>query len=165
MDVAVRLRPLTAGDEPAVRAVHHAVRAPEFEPLGLPAAGLEALLAQQYEARQAGYAAQYPHRVDLVIEAGGEVVGRLVWCDLDAAERRVVDVVVHPRAQRSGVGSAAMAVALDTDRTVTLHVVDGGAARRWYERLGFEVAGPAGADLVRMVWRRYGPGAAPADVS
>ena len=92
-----------------------------------------------------------PRCASYVAETDGEVVGHvgLTWCWLDAPDR-LVDVLVLsplsvlPDRQRSGVGRALVARAIEAadEAGAPLLFLEGDPA--YYSRVGFEPAGPLG---------------------
>ncbi|HSN06848.1 MAG TPA: N-acetyltransferase [Candidatus Angelobacter sp.] len=95
--------------------------------------------------------ARRPRSLSFVAETDGEVVGHvgLTWCWIDAPDR-LVDVLVLsplsvvPERQRSGVGRALAARAIDVadEQGSPLLFLEGDPA--YYSRVGFEPAGPLG---------------------
>ena len=92
-------------DEPFVRHLYRNSRAGEFTAAGLPPAVLDTLLDQQYRAQAAGYAAQFPGAVCLVILHRDEPVGRLI---LQTGDRswRIVDISLLGSARGQGIGAS-----------------------------------------------------------
>ena len=140
---SLELRPAGAADEESRRSWFAETKRAEFAPLGLPESTLAGLCEQQYDARAAGYANQFPSADQLVLEADGEPVGALIVDGLqDAATVVIVDIVVAADQRNRGIGRRALAEIVDTaDRrgaAVELTVAHGNPARRLYERLGFE---------------------------
>jgi len=70
----------------------------------LPQASLDTLLEQQYRAQAAGYAAQFPDAVTLIVLRGDEPVGRLILAAGDQ-RWRIVDIVLLPGVRGRGIGS------------------------------------------------------------
>jgi ribosomal protein S18 acetylase RimI-like enzyme len=105
-------------------------------------ASLDTLLEQQYRAQAAGYAAQFPDAVTLIVLRGDEPVGRLI---LAAGDRRwrIVDIVLLPTARGRGIGSDIFDAIAQAARESGVHALSlsvlstNAAARRLYARLGF----------------------------
>ena len=104
----------------------------------------------QWRAQRLGYATQWPHAHDTIIERDGRPVGRLLVDYGDVTT--IVDIAVLPGERNQGVGSAALpsllAAADENRRAVRLTVSDGNPARRLYERLGFVPVARHGMDTV-----------------
>jgi ribosomal protein S18 acetylase RimI-like enzyme len=77
-DAATGLRPATVADQPFIRQLFKSARAGEFKAAGLPDAALEILLEQQFRAQAAGYAAQFPRALSLIVLYQDEPIGRLI---------------------------------------------------------------------------------------
>ncbi len=157
MNAAPHLRPVEEADYEWLRRLYHQVRAAEFAIL--PPEQREMLLDSQFMIQERAYAMQYPGIAVLVIEWGGEPVGRLLL-HRDGAAWRVVDLAVADAARGRGIGAAvlvqvqAMAAAAGPGACVLLSVRPGNPARRLYDRLGFREA-PGGVEgvTVPMFWR------------
>ena len=76
-DPATSVRPGVPADAPFRRALFDEERAAVFAALG-DADRMRALLAQQYRAREEGYAHAFPHAAHGVIEHAGKPVGTLI---------------------------------------------------------------------------------------
>lgn len=140
---SLALRPAGAPDDALRRSWFAETKRAEFAPLGLPESTLAALCDQQYDARDAGYAQQFPGAEHLVVELDGAPVGALIVDGLhDAPTVVVVDIVIAEPHRGHGIGGRVLAEIVDTaDRrgaAVELTVDHGNPARRLYERLGFE---------------------------
>ena len=137
-DVAdVRVRPEEAADHEAVRELHRAAFGDHGD--------VVAALVDDLRA-----SAPREHRLSLVADVGGSVVGHILFSPaLLDAPRRLVNVqtlsplAVLPRLQRRGLGAALIRAGLDVmaDRGVPLVFLEGDP--RYYGRFGFT----AGADL------------------
>jgi ribosomal protein S18 acetylase RimI-like enzyme len=143
---ATLLRLATVSDEPFVRHLFDTARAGDFAAAGLPEAALELLLAQQFRVQAAGYAAQFPDAMSLIVLHRDAPVGRLM---LVAGQRswHIVDIVLLPSVRKQGIGTdiieAVISAAIaDGAREITLSVLSSNAAaRRLYARLGFVATG------------------------
>ena len=133
-------RPAVVDDRPFLLDLYASNRADELSVLGWSPGAIRSFLAQQYGARQAGWAVSAPAADDLVLVRDGCPIGRLV-VERRADGIRVVDIAVVPGEQGRGIGTAVLHRLLDEADAallpVTLHVLATGAARRLYERLGF----------------------------
>jgi ribosomal protein S18 acetylase RimI-like enzyme len=106
----------------------------------------------QTAAQRAGYAASFPEARDFVIvDEGGDAVGRLLL-DETPSRARVVDLAVHPTAQRRGVATAALRDLMTRVPVVELRVDrTNHRAIALYEHLGFAVVTADDLDL-EMRW-------------
>ena len=138
------LRPAVAGDEPFLRALFRATRAPEFAALGLADEALESLLAMQYAAQDRSYRAQHPGAAFDVVQRDGASIGRLS-VDRTGEAIRVLDIALMPEHRGRGIGTgllrALIAEAAGSDRAIRLAVVRTNPALTLYRRLGFVAAG------------------------
>lgn len=100
----VALRPAGPGDEPFLIALY-ADGHPEFQALGLPEPALAQLVGLQRRAQLQQYRASYPTAVDQLIAIAGQPVGRC-WVWVGSQEHRLLDLAVHSRYRRRGIGRA-----------------------------------------------------------
>ena len=153
--VPYSLRDSTEADRQLLFEVYAHTRAAELAAAPWTTEQKHAFVVHQFLAQDADYRARWPHGRFLVVEAGGEPVGRL-YLGETAEEVRVIDVALLPRHCGRGIGTAIMRdVLADAARrglAVVLHVEHWNPARRLYERLGFTEAG-RGDVHVRMEWR------------
>ena len=158
------IRPVAAGDLPALQTVRAATFAPVFasfrkivgpEVAAVALAGLESEQAALLADICADAARHHPHAA--VID--GRIVGFVSFTS-DAA-RRIGEIgltAVHPDYAGKGVGTAMIEFALDRLRTLGAAVVEVGtggdpshaAARRAYEKAGFAAAIPS-VHMYRML--------------
>jgi ribosomal protein S18 acetylase RimI-like enzyme len=142
-------------------AIYASTRAAEVASSGWPAEAQAAFLRQQHEAQHSWYAKVYAEGERLLIERGGEPIGRLYLMDWPE-NLRIVDIALLPAARREGIGEAILrdigADAAARGRKVSIHVEKFNPARRLYERLGFEAVEDKGVyDL--MEWHPARSGA------
>jgi ribosomal protein S18 acetylase RimI-like enzyme len=134
----ITYRTMTDGDLPFVAALYATTRADEVAATGWPAATQAAFLEQQHRAQHSHYRAAYPGGEWLLIERGGEPIGRLYLAE-ELGQLLVVDISLLPAARGGGLGTAILRDVLAGEkRPVMLHVQRTNRARRLYERLGFE---------------------------
>jgi ribosomal protein S18 acetylase RimI-like enzyme len=157
------LRPAAPGDEAFHAALFAAVQGAPLAAAGLPPALVRDLTAMQHRSREASYASAYPGARSLVVEHGGEAVGRLVL-DEGPDAVRVVLLELRPDRQGRGLGRALMgALAVGWDgagRAAALSVFAGNAAAlALWQGLGFEAAGPELNGYLPMARSARGPGA------
>ncbi|QAY75201.1 GNAT family N-acetyltransferase [Sphingosinicella sp. BN140058] len=133
-------RPRTPDDLPFLFSVYAATREEELAQTGWPIEMRLHFLRQQFEAQRAHYDLHYPAAEWLVIEAGGEDVGRLYleeWAD----QLRIIDIALLPAARRQGFGTAILndvcAMASAAGKKVSIHVEKNNPAMALYRTLGF----------------------------
>lgn len=129
----------------------------------LPGIGSD-LRDMQWQARQTGYAARFPHLVVWLVRAdrGDSSRGAIASLTIsrDKTHVRLVDIAIHPDARGRGTGTRLMqwlqATAARDALPLCLSVATGSPARRLYERLGFRVVSMTETDL-EMVWQSPAP--------
>ena len=150
---ALRLRPAGAADEAFIRHLFEEVRRGQFAATGLSGPIIDQIIAQQFRSQVAGYAAQFPDAISLIVTHDFTAVGRLLLhC---TGERwHVIDVALLPADCGRGLGSELFdgLEASGRERGVaalTLTVlVSNVAAHRFYQRRGFaEIASTDGAHI------------------
>ena len=148
-DPITQIRLAANADEPFLRHLYKSSRADEFASAGLPPAALDMVLEQQYRAQAAGYAAQFPSAISLIILHRDAPVGRLILQTGDP-HWRIADIALLEAARRQGIGSdiiatVARAASACGARELALAVLPNNvAARRLYQRLGFAAQGDDG---------------------
>ncbi|WP_456715279.1 GNAT family N-acetyltransferase [Bradyrhizobium sp. USDA 4353] len=152
----MRLRLGDIADEPFLRDLFKSVKAAQLATAGLPSAMLDIVVAQQYRAQVAGYAAQCPAAQSLIILRDGSPVGRLLL-DRTVTRWHVVDLALLPGARNAGVGREIMEAVAAAAReqgagVLSLAVATSNEdAMRFYARLGFcDIADAATASHRRM---------------
>ncbi|CCD88597.1 conserved protein of unknown function [Bradyrhizobium sp. ORS 285] len=152
----MRLRVAESGDDPFLRDLFKSVKAAQLATADLPSAMLDTVVAQQYRAQVAGYAAHCPAAQSLIILRDGSPVGRLLL-DRSPTRWHVVDLALLPGARNAGVGreimqSVAAAAREQGAGVLSLAVATSNEdAIRFYARLGFsDIAEAATASHRRM---------------
>ncbi|XUJ34072.1 GNAT family N-acetyltransferase [Bradyrhizobium japonicum] len=113
------------------------------------------LLEQQFRAQSAGYAAQFPDAVSLLIVRRDEPIGRLIL-HCTAQRWHIVDIVLLPAERGHGLGTEVIDALEASARqqgvgALTLSVLGGNpAAHGFYLRRGFAETGQAGAAHIAM---------------
>lgn len=135
-------------DMPFVAALYASTRADEFAAIGWPPATLQAFLAQQHDAQHRHFRSAYRDADWLIVERGGEPVGRL-YVDDGETDLRLLDISLLPPCRGAGLGSALIADLIShaggSGKPVSLQVAKSNpAARRLYLRLGFHPVGDDG---------------------
>lgn len=151
--VGLRLRPALPGDDGFLKALYASTRDDLRAMLAPPMR--DGLLDMQWRAQRAGYRHDFPDADDLIVEAGGAPLGRLL---LERTLRpwRIVDIALLPAARGRGHGAAllgalqASAAAAGTGLALTVRR-DNPGARRLYRAAGFV---PTGGDALseQMAW-------------
>jgi ribosomal protein S18 acetylase RimI-like enzyme len=151
----LRLRLASPADEPFIRHLFREVRTAQFAATGLSGPILEQVIAQQFRSQTAGYAAQFPDAISLIIMQNATAIGRLL---LHCTNERwhIIDIALLSADRGLGFGTAIFD-ALETSaknqstKALTLSVLGGNlAARRFYLRRGFAEIGPEGAVHIAM---------------
>ncbi|EJN14839.1 acetyltransferase [Bradyrhizobium sp. YR681] len=154
-DPALRLRPAGPVDEPFIRHLFEEVRAGQFAATGLSGPIVGQIIAQQFRSQAAGYAAQFPDAISLIVTQDGTAIGRLL---LHCASERwhIVDIALLPLDCGRGTGTKILDALEASARqrgvgALTLTVLSGNpAAHRFYLRHGFAESGQAGAAHIAM---------------
>ena len=139
--LGISVRPMRDEDLAFVAALYASTRAEEVASTGWPAEQQQAFLAQQHRAQHHHYRTYYPDAEWLILERGGEAVGRL-YVDEWEGLVRIIDISLLPQARGQGIGGAILKDVLEAaaaeGKAVSIHVEVHNPARRLYERLGFE---------------------------
>lgn len=159
-ELGISYRAMTETDLPFVAELYASTRREEVAQTGWPAEMQEAFLRQQHEAQHSHYSIHHADAEWLIIERGGESIGRLYLRD-DPEHLHIVDISLRPGSRGQGVGGAILRDILDQARAlgkgVSIHAEKTNPARSLYARLGFAVvedlgiydlmrAGPSGPD-------------------
>lgn len=127
----------------------------QFE-AALPLPVAQNIIEQQYQAKEQGYADAYPEASHEIIVFGGSPVGQLRWQVLSQS-LRLIDISVHPNAQKGGVGRATVnrikSKARELDLNCDLHFEAGSSLKDFYESLGFRIKEQTPTH-VYMCWSR-----------
>jgi len=136
----IRLRPVTAADEPFLSRLYASTRTEELEPVPWTEEQKRTFLELQFQAQTLHYARHYRGGDFLVIENDAEPIGRL-YIYRQPADIRVVDIALLPAYRGAGIGTKLLRDILAegeaSGKSVSIHVEDFNPAIRLYERLGF----------------------------
>jgi ribosomal protein S18 acetylase RimI-like enzyme len=143
----VALRPICAGDEPFLFEVYASTRLEELAPLSWSAEQQAAFLAQQLNAQQRYYQANYAGADFQMILLDNRPIGRLYVARLED-EIRIIDIAILPEYRNAGIGSCLLVDLLDeatqAGKPVRIHVEKFNLALHLYQRLGFAIVDDRG---------------------
>jgi ribosomal protein S18 acetylase RimI-like enzyme len=154
-DPALRLRPASPIDEPFIRHLFEEVRTGQFTATGLSGPIVGQIIAQQFRGQAAGYAAQFPGAISLIVTQDGTAIGRLLL-HCESEHWHIIDIALLPADCGRGAGTKILDALEASARqqgvgALTLSVLaDNPAAHRFYLRRGFAEIGQAGAVHIAM---------------
>jgi GNAT superfamily N-acetyltransferase len=132
--------PRIPDDSDFLLSIYASTRRAELASLGWSEAAQDAFIRMQFDAQARFYRESFPNARDYVICVDGERAGRLI-VNRSQAEMVIVDIALLPSFRRRGLGGdvvGALLAEADADGLrVSLHVLRGSAARRFWERAGF----------------------------
>lgn len=157
----ISYRPAAPEDFAFIEALYFSTRTEELARTGWPEDQKLAFLTQQHRAQHHHYQTYYPDAERLIVERGGEPIGRL-YLDAWRLEIRIVDISLMPAARGQGLGEAILRDVIEQaaalGKGVSIHVEKFNPARRLYQRLGFVVAEDKGVyDLMERDVPRPSP--------
>lgn len=140
-------RPQTDADEALLRSIYASTRAEEMAMVPWSDAQKAAFIDMQFRAQTTDYAQRYPDAQYLVLEQGGEPIGRL-YVNRSSDSTSIIDIALLPFARRRGIGTALLRELLDEataqGKPVMIHVERNNPALALYLRLGFTPVGESG---------------------
>ncbi|MET4208808.1 GNAT family N-acetyltransferase [Bradyrhizobium sp. LA2.1] len=154
-DPALRLRPAGPNDEPFIRRLFEEVRTGQFTATGLSGPIVGQIIAQQFRGQAAGYAAQFPGAISLIVTQDATAIGRLLL-HCESEHWHIIDIALLPADCGRGAGTKILDALEASARqqgvgALTLSVLaDNSAAHRLYLRRGFAEMGQAGAAHIAM---------------
>lgn len=135
------LRWMTDDDLPFLAELYASTRREEVARTPWTPEQREEFLRWQFDAQHAHYQEHYPDCEFLVVEQGGDAIGRL-YVDRWPEEIRLVDIALLPEHRGGGMGTNLLHALLDEGRReglpVSIHVEANNPAMGLYQRLGFE---------------------------
>ena len=140
--LGLSLRPMTDEDLPFLAELYASTRAAEMAMLGWPDDMQRNFLDQQHRAQHHHFRAAYPSGEWLIVQRGGDPVGRL-YLDERPDALHVIDISLATDCRGAGLGGALVgdllrqARSVGKDVTLRVEKQNVGAARL-YRRLGFE---------------------------
>jgi ribosomal protein S18 acetylase RimI-like enzyme len=151
--LGLQFRPMRETDLPFLARLYASTRRDELAAVPWSEAQKSAFLDAQFQAQHAHYQQHYPGADWLVIERGGEAIGRLYVVHWQR-EHRIIDIALLPEHRRQGLGAALMRDLLDeaaaAGKPVSIHVEKNNPAMGLYRRLGFVTVEDKGVyDLLR----------------
>jgi ribosomal protein S18 acetylase RimI-like enzyme len=146
-------RRIADADLPFLARVYASTRAEELAAAPWSDADKAAFLESQFDAQHAHYQRHYPNADWLVIEHGGEDIGRL-YIERWPTQHRLIDIAFLPQHRGKGFGAALLRDLMDeaaaAAKDVSIHVEKFNPAMRLYRRLGFRTEQDKGVyDLMR----------------
>jgi ribosomal protein S18 acetylase RimI-like enzyme len=153
--LGVSYRPMTDDDLPFLAEVYASTRTEEVAAAGWPVEMQVQFLNHQFDAQHRHYQRHYPDAEWLVIERGGERIGRL-YIEEWPSQFRLIDIALLPKGRGGGVGTAILTdirdMAAAAGKALSIHVERNNPAMSLYHRLGFAKVDEHGVyDL--MEWR------------
>jgi GNAT superfamily N-acetyltransferase len=153
------LRPQREEDYPFLERLYFSVRQQELEALDWPEETKLAFLKDQCRLQHVHYQTYYWDAAFLILERGGEPVGRL-YVFRGPRDHRIVDISLLPEVRGAGVGGALLKAVQDEaasqGKSVSIHVEKFNPAQNLYRRLGFREAGDKGPYWL-MEWQPQEP--------
>jgi GNAT superfamily N-acetyltransferase len=123
-----------------LRSLYASTRRAELQALGWSEAAQDTFIQMQFDAQSHHYRESFPNARHSVICVDGERAGRLI-VSRSETEMAIVDITLLPEFRRCGVGGGLVRALLEEADAhglrVTLHVLRGSDARRFWERAGF----------------------------
>jgi GNAT superfamily N-acetyltransferase len=136
----IRLREETADDQEFLAALYASTRAEELAAVDWPPERKASFLFDQFERQRMHYRQHYPQAEWLLIESGGQPIGRL-YLECTQRELRLMDIALTPGERGQGIGTALTKLVLryaeNRSLPVSLHVEPFNPAMRLYQRFGF----------------------------
>jgi ribosomal protein S18 acetylase RimI-like enzyme len=150
MERSVTLRVSTPDDREFLLAVYASTRDEELSLSGWDDNQKRGFLEMQFRAQNQQYSLSYPQADSSVILFDDHPVGRLL-VDRKGPDITLVDIALLPEYRNRSIGTsliqALLKEATGAQKNVALHVLQGNAAARLYERLGFTMVNEDGVYL------------------
>ncbi|UFW82971.1 GNAT family N-acetyltransferase [Bradyrhizobium barranii] len=140
---------------PFIRRLFEEVRTGQFTATALSGPIVGQIIAQQFRSQAAGYAAQFPGAISLIVTQDGTAIGRLLL-HCESEHWHIIDIALLPADCGRGAGTKILDALEASARqqgvgALTLSVLaDNSAALRFYLRRGFAETGQAGAAHIAM---------------
>lgn len=141
-------------DDSFLYELYVSARIDEFRILELPTQQLDTLLRMQYEAQKQSYQQQFPQAAHTIIHYNEVPIGRII-IDIQNSNIRLVDITLLPNYRGKGIGTLLLQqlqqLAINHDRPILLHVLQGNPAHKLYKNCGFYEIGQQ-APYIVMQW-------------
>lgn len=140
LDQGFGLRSERQGDQSFLESLYISVRWPELDPSGWTDEAKLGFLQDQFALQDKHYAEYYAEAEFLLLEKQNVPLGRL-YLYRARTDIRIVDISLLPEVRNIGIGTALLqdviAEAIETGRSVSIHVEKFNPAQMLYRRLGF----------------------------
>lgn len=137
-EISTRLE--TPEDRDFLCALYRSTRLEELAVTGWTSEQIDAFLKQQFEAQTDHYRKHYSVDDFMILQAGGESIGRL-YLEERADELRIIDIALMPDQRGLGLGASILTDIIDyasqQEKCVRIHVEQNNPAQSLYQRLGF----------------------------
>ncbi len=151
----VDLRHAASNDMPFLMALYRSLRLEEFAAVPWPPEQKNAFFDQQFAFQHRHYLSVFPDAHFLVIDCGGEPIGRL-YLDAGTERWQIIDIGLLPERRGQGIGSAVLSAiqreaalaAVAVVLSVEHHNV---RAQALYRHLGFDAVQDSGSHI-QMAW-------------
>ncbi len=149
------LRNYETGDESFHATIFYEARSTDFLLAGMSEMQIKPLVELQFRAQNQSYQDAFPNAEHLIIELGGESIGRLL-INRDGEKIHLIDIAVLSAFRGRGVGGAILEKLKSEAEIISLSVFNTNfGARRLFEKYGFARTGNDGMYL-RMEWKNVG---------
>lgn len=148
--LGISYRPARPDDRELLFTIYASTREDEMRMVPWTDEDKQSFLRQQSEAQRTHYRRHLPETEYLVIERGGQPIGRL-YLDRHDDELRIVDIALLTEHRGAGIGKAILMDLIDEAAgrgvPVRIHVERNNPALGLYQRLGFSEIGDEGVYL------------------
>jgi GNAT superfamily N-acetyltransferase len=159
----LKLRRVTASDEPFLLSVYASTRAEELAQAEWAEGQKEAFVKWQFDLQRSEYETRFPDAEYALILIDDEPAGRF-WIGRDDEQIRLLDIALLPQFQNRGAGTLLLRLLIkeaEQAKKALRHMVFtlNNDAHRFYERLGFTIIDDLGA-YKHMEWKSEPPAVA-----
>jgi ribosomal protein S18 acetylase RimI-like enzyme len=158
-DPSLHLRNISTDDEDILCEIYSSTRTAELEQLtDWTSSQKKAFLRGQFIAQHTYYQNNYKGAHFWVIEYRSQIIGRLYLdtCHEDKS-LRIIDISLLPEWRNRGIGKQIlldiMELAVDTNRSITIHVESFNRAMNLYKRLGFVLVSETNGVYHLLEWK------------
>lgn len=158
--IPVEFRPISESDLPLLQRIYSSSREDEMALLTYwTEEDKSAFLRQQFEAQHTYYMQQCPDADFSIILYEGIPAGRL-YVDDRPTEMRIVDITLLPPFRNLGIGTQILKDLHEkrqhSAKAISIHVERNNRARRFYDRLGFQITDDSHPIYLLMTWPYQG---------